>query len=527
MKILIVVDKLSSAIDRLAQPIQKYNPHFDIKILAVHPKKANLETLSSAQQLMRWADIIDIHYWKSAIPLKNMFLAEFEAKPKIICHFNPYDIEAEDWLKTYKKVVVGNSTIHNKIPYSHLIPYGIDLGFWKFNSNYTKEKTVNMCAARIEGKKGIREVAQACQELGYQFNLIGRVSDADYMAEVMKAGGQFIKFLENVTDEQARDIYYQSAIHICNSVDNFESGTLPILEAMACGVPVLTRNVGHVPDLFDGGNMVVRNGKEDNVEDLKKELKDLMENEALRLKIREKAWQTVKNRNEKKMARQFSSLYYKVWRDNSPLVSIIIPTFDRGEVLIDCLASASSQDYPFKEIVVVDSGNIKIEKLINKIREQVNLPIKYIYFPNEGKYTLPKARNLGILEAEGEILVFCDDRIQMMPGAIIAFVKQIGNKRWLWGIKDETEKGFVENFSCIKRLELIRLGMFNERIDCYGGTTQEIRIRFEKNDFDFIIIQNAQAKSIAKSHRKWGAKDEIIKSKLLVWKLHGDKDEEV
>ncbi|MBU1759384.1 MAG: glycosyltransferase, partial [Bacteroidetes bacterium] len=55
-----------------------------------------------------------------------------------------------------------------------------------------------------------------------------------------------------------------------NSLFDFESGTLPILEAMACGVPVLTRNIGHVPDLFDGKNMVIREGEQNDVEDLKK-----------------------------------------------------------------------------------------------------------------------------------------------------------------------------------------------------------------------------------------------------------------
>ena len=37
-------------------------------------------------------------------------------------------------------------------------------------------------------------------------------------------------------------------LSVCNSVDNYESGTLPILEAMACGVVVVGYDVRGVND---------------------------------------------------------------------------------------------------------------------------------------------------------------------------------------------------------------------------------------------------------------------------------------
>ncbi len=268
MKIFIVIDKPGTAIDRLAQSVKKYSPHFEIEILAVHPKRPDAISLSRAVELMEWCDVIDVHYWKSGEVLRQNFKKQFDAKPKILFHFNPYDADNQEVNSAYDLVVVGNNEIHSQAPYAHLIPYGVDLDTFKFNEDYTEENVVNMTVARIEGKKGVREVAQVCNELGYKFKLVGRISKPGYMDEVRQVGGDNLEFFENVTDEKMLEIYRQSAIHVCNSVDGFESGTLPILESMIMGVPVLTRGVGHVPDLLNDKNMVVRTGEQDDVEDL-------------------------------------------------------------------------------------------------------------------------------------------------------------------------------------------------------------------------------------------------------------------
>jgi len=517
MKIVIVCDKKKSAIHRLSLPIQKHNPHLKIKILPFHPKRPDLDQLEAAPKLIEEADLVHIAYWKSSKKLDETFPDLLKGKPKILCHYNPYDVDKENWSKN-DAVVVGNSTIHNKIPYAHLIPYGIDLDFFEFNRDYTEDKVVLMVVARIEGKKGVREVAQVCKKLGYKFVLVGRISKMGYFKEVEKIG---VEFHQDVPEEELKKLYYQSAVHVCNSIDDFESGTLPILEAMACGVPVLTRNVGHVPDLYDGKNMIVRNGAPDDIEDLEKELEGLMGSRIQRSKIRGHAWQTVKNRNDKKMAREFGKLYYSVFGKDDEWASIIIPTFDRPAALTESLIAAIDQDYKNKEIIVVDSGKTGIRGIIEKAREQTEVPIKYIRFENKGEYTLPKARNLGIIESQGKLLVFCDDRLKMDAKAVSQFMKNRRTRTWLWGTKDDTEKSFVENFSAVERYELILRGAFNERIDCYGGLTQETRTRMEKGGMEFELIRKAKAKSIAKSGSKFRKKADIIKAKYLLYKLYG------
>lgn len=521
MNVAIFIEKHGSAIWRLAEAVKRNSPHINIEVFAVHPKRNDVDTLMEAQRLLQWADVIDVHYWKSGEILKTSFGGDFEKKPKMLFHFNPYDLDKQNWNKTYDLTVVGNESMYSVIPYSNLIGYGVNLKKFKYNEDYTEEKIVHMSVNRIEGKKGVFEVVQACKDLGYKMILVGRVSDPEYMRRVMDIGAD-IRFIENASEEELAQSYYKAAVHVCNSTSNFESGTLPVLEAMACGVPVLTRNIGHIPDLYNGENLLIRSGEQEDIEDLKKNLKELMENRDWRLKLREKAWETVKTRDERRMVRKITNFYYKLWKGAKPFVSVIVPTKNRPESLIECIAAIHKQDYGKIEIIVADSGDQSLEGVIKDLAKRTEMPIKYIRF-NSPVYSLAEARNRAAIEAQGEFLVFCDDRLRMEPEAITEFVSvQTVNKLWQWGIKDKFEKGFVENFSCVRRDMFIQHGMFCERIDHYGGMTQEVRTRFENlNAFTFEINKKAHANSIKRATSKSRRREDIVESKFTLFKMYG------
>ena len=477
----------------------------------------------AASNLLIWADIIDIHYWKSGEVLWTSFPAEMEKKPKILFHMNPYHADNKEVNDKYDITVVGNDEIHTRVPYAYKVPYGVDTEFFSYNEDYTEEKIVNMVVGRIEGKKGVKQVAEACRDLGYQFRLVGRVSNGEYMQDVLNAGGKNILFIENATENQLRDEYYKAAIHVCNSVDGFESGTLPILEAMASGVPVLTRAVGHVPDLDNGSNMIIRKGEQDDLEDLKKELKQLMENKDLRDKLREKAWDTARNRDIRRMSKRVVNLYKRLYEPDRKLISIIIPTKDNPKSFVDCFVAAAKQDYKKFEIIVADSGDSPVKKIVDEAAKSIDVPITYLHFPHNNNYTLAEARNRAIVEAEGELLVFCDDRLKMEPDAIKQFFTFAKNASWCWGVKDGVAKGFVENFSCIHREDLIKGGMFSERMQWYGGMTQELRQRFELGrGFEFILVDQAKATQIKRARSKKSKRKNIINAKWLVYKMYGE-----
>jgi len=103
----------------------------------------------------------------------------------------------------------------------------------------------------------------------------------------------------------------------------------------------------------------------------------------------------------------------------SPLISIVIPYYRRQQVFENCLDSVFQQDYPNREIIVVDNHSE------DGLKEHLGVKceaIRLIELPsNLGACA---ARNRGIEAAKGEILVFIDDDVSLVhPSALTRIVE--------------------------------------------------------------------------------------------------------
>ena len=531
MKILLVAEKEGTAIHKLCLMTAKAAPWHDYRIVCVHPKRPNGEQIREFTQGLEWCDMIDFRYWRTAELLKAMFDV---SKPNILTHYNPYDLGRFGWQSYNQNIVVNNEQKHKLKGLAKLVPLPVDLDFWEYpkEGEYPKTYHVIMVSNRIEGKKGVREVAQACYELGLNMALVGAISDPNYFSEIMGKYGSAITFFQQIPDEELRELYYKSMIHVCNSIDNFESGTMPIMESMACGTPVLTRRVGHVPDLSTGRNMIVRKGESGDVEDLKQNIKQLIEDPIALKELRYEGRFSLRYLGLELYGMRYSKLYNEAMH-KEPLVSVIMPVASSIEDWQQTLAHIIVQTYPALEIIIVDDSpdgeNTAInEDAIAMVRTQTRRTIKYFktaqykYIDKKlvKTYGLARARNKGILEAEGKYLCFIDDRMTPELDAIEKFMERIDERIWLWGVKDGVVKGFVENFSFIARKDIISFGNFNEMITQYGGTTQEVRKRAEINKIKFAMVEEAKAKTSHKSRNRWKKHKDIAKSKMQCYKLY-------
>ncbi len=516
MNVLIITDKEGSAIWRLSQGVKKNNSHLNIEVIDVHPKRPSLEQLNKFEILAEQADVLDFQYWKTAMMLIDEY-PNLCNKPKILQHHNPYNLFESDW-KVFDKVVVNNETMQERLKGSELIGNTIDFDLFRFKRDYTESKNIIMVAARIEGKKGILPVANVCKKLSYKLILIGSISDREYFEKVMATG--VVDFREKITDKELVESYYESAIHVCNSVDDFESGPLPVIEAMICGVPVLTRNVGHIPDINNDKNMIVRQGQPEDEADLEYCLKELMDDRKKREEMREIAWNSAKTRDDRRRALQYEKLYWDVFTHGQELVSVIIPTFNRKVLLLEVIEGVINQDYPAKEVIVCDDGSMPDTKeMIDKIKQESPVLIKYVNSGTPKEYNLAYVKNLGVIEASGEILMFIDDRYKMKGTQFINdMVKDLKHKYWLFGNKNGKQT-FVENVSCIYKDDFVNAGMFNTTVKTYGFQTQEIRNRFKNQGFKFEYIPNAEVDILINTKNRYTKKDEIIYSKNALDRL--------
>lgn len=113
--------------------------------------------------------------------------------------------------------------------------------------------------------------------------------------------------------------------------------------------------------------------------------------------------------------------------DKNPLVSVVIPTYKRSDMLINAIESAKNQTYKNIEIIIVDDNDkdseyrketkSKLEKYIesNEIR----------YIENEKNIGGSLTRNKGVKEARGKYIAFLDDDDVFMPTKIEKQVKLI------------------------------------------------------------------------------------------------------
>ena len=88
---------------------------------------------------------------------------------------------------------------------------------------------------------------------------------------------------------------------------------------------------------------------------------------------------------------------------NKPLVSIIIPTFNRPDYLIEAIESVVNQTYVAIEILIIDDGSK--ENYAETICANYS-NCNYFYKTNGG---LSSARNYGVEVAKGEYIAFLDD----------------------------------------------------------------------------------------------------------------------
>ena len=92
-------------------------------------------------------------------------------------------------------------------------------------------------------------------------------------------------------------------------------------------------------------------------------------------------------------------------------ISVIIPTYNRADLLTESIKAIQNQTYAVYEIIVVDDGST------DGTRAAVSaLPgsIKYVYQPNAGKAV---ALNNGLNHCSGDYIWICDDDDLTLPRA--------------------------------------------------------------------------------------------------------------
>ncbi len=93
----------------------------------------------------------------------------------------------------------------------------------------------------------------------------------------------------------------------------------------------------------------------------------------------------------------------------NPLISVIIPTYNRGWIIKEAIVSVLAQDYLNFELIVVDDGSTDITHDI------LNSYQKNILVLRQNNKGVSSARNRGLAEASGHFIAFLDSDDTWLP----------------------------------------------------------------------------------------------------------------
>ncbi len=210
-----------------------------------------------------------------------------------------------------KFIALSNKQIENNpgFNFTGKVPNGIPLNHYDYRS--VPKKNYLFFLGRISNDKGVFEAIQVAKLTDKKLFIAGYVIlpfHKKYFRKVMKEikGSKNIKYVGFIKSQREKVKYLKEAFCFLAPIKWEEPFGLTIIEAMACGTPVIAFNRGSVPE-------IVKNGKTgfivENIEQMAKAIEKIPG--ISRKKCRE---QVEKNFTVQKMTDGYEKIYKKIIR---------------------------------------------------------------------------------------------------------------------------------------------------------------------------------------------------------------------
>lgn len=202
---------------------------------------------------------------------------------------------------------------------------------------------------------------------------------------------------------------------------------------------------------------------------------------------------------------------------NSHLVSVIIPTYNRQDLILQTVRSVLQQSYQNIEVIIIsDGGTDETEKVLSQIDDK---RWRYIHL-NKNTGLPAVARNVGIEESKGSYIAFCDDDDLWFKEKLETQIGEIEHCRPLLAVATNTvlyptgrlNSFFLTRDVCIgyhrllsskgnpictstvllKKEAIDRVGLFDESPELRGYEDFDLWLRILKyQDFSLKILKRA------------------------------------
>jgi len=162
-------------------------------------------------------------------------------------------------------VSISNSDRSEKLNYIATVYHGINLNEFTFKNRKEGEtEDYLVFFGRMHKDKGAKEAIQIAKKFGKKLIMAGIIQDKDYFEqEISPHFGKDVVYVGSVGPEK-RDELLGGAYALLHPIFFEEPFGLSVVEAMACGTPVVAFNKGSMPELIENGKngFIVENVEE-------------------------------------------------------------------------------------------------------------------------------------------------------------------------------------------------------------------------------------------------------------------------
>src|SRR5436190_2620842 len=148
-------------------------------------------------------------------------------------------------------VAISDADRHEKLNYVATVHHGIDMQAFEVGPG---PGDYLLFFGRIHPDKGTAEAIEVAEEAGMPLIIAGIIQDRDYFERFVepRVDGERVRYIGPVATDRRSDLIggARALLHLVNFDEPFG---FSVVEAMACGTPVIARSRGSMPEIVQDG----------------------------------------------------------------------------------------------------------------------------------------------------------------------------------------------------------------------------------------------------------------------------------
>lgn len=156
-------------------------------------------------------------------------------------------------------------------------------------------------------------LVQSNSKIEHKLVLVGKSNDPKYHKQLVELtrnlGIQDSILFAGYIKEDLPYVYNMASLFICPSL--YETFGMPVLEAMACGIPVIASNVGSIPELYDDAAILV---DPLDIKGFASAIIQILSSEELREDLKQKGLKKAKMFSWKRCAQETLKVYEDIYK---------------------------------------------------------------------------------------------------------------------------------------------------------------------------------------------------------------------